>query len=138
MKARITTFSIKGKEDVWWEDVKNVRGIHEEELTWSEFERLFKKKYLSERYYDDREKEFYELKMGSVTDEEYTSRFLELLRYVPYLKEEKTKVQQFINMFSATFKDMIEFDDPRSLEDAIEKLNHFYEQPKHRSETKTK
>jgi len=51
-----------------------------------------KKKYLSERYYDDRAKEFYELRMGSMTDEEYTSRFLELLRYVPYLREEKAKV----------------------------------------------
>jgi len=53
--------------------VKNVRCIHEEELNWSEFERLFKKKYLLERYLDDRAKEFYELKMGSMTNEEYTS-----------------------------------------------------------------
>jgi len=27
MKVRITTFSLKGKADIWWEDVKNVRGI---------------------------------------------------------------------------------------------------------------
>jgi len=57
MKARIVTFSFKGKEDIWWEDVKNVIGIQEEDLTWSEFERFFMKKYLSERYYDDRGKE---------------------------------------------------------------------------------
>jgi len=55
MKARVATFSIKGKEDIWWEDVKNVRCIHEEDLTWSE---LFKKKYLSQTYFDDRVKEF--------------------------------------------------------------------------------
>ena len=61
-------------------------------MIWHKFERLLKKKYLSERYYDDRAKEFYELRMGSMTDEEYTSRFLELLRYVPYLREEKAKV----------------------------------------------
>ena len=46
MKARITTFSVKGKAYIWWEDVNNVRGIHEEELTWREFEILFKRKYL--------------------------------------------------------------------------------------------
>ena len=51
------------------------------------------KKYISERYFDDREKEFYELNIESMTDEEYTSIFLELLRYVPYLKEEKAKIQ---------------------------------------------
>jgi len=44
--------------------LKNVRGIGEEELTWREFKRLFRKKYVLERYYDDREKEFYELKIG--------------------------------------------------------------------------
>jgi len=65
--------------------VNNVRCFHEGDLTWSDFEQLFKKKYLSERYFDDRAKEFYELKMGSMLDEEYSSRFLELLRYVPYL-----------------------------------------------------
>jgi len=89
MKSRITTFSLKGKADIWWEDMKNVRSIREEELTWSEFKRLLRNNYLSKRYYDDREKEFYELKMGSMTDEEYTRKFLEILRYVPYLKEEK-------------------------------------------------
>jgi len=61
-------------------------------LTWHAFERLFKKKYLSERYYDDRAKKFYELWIDSMTDEEYTSIFLELLRYVPYLREDMAKV----------------------------------------------
>ena len=46
-----------------------------------------------ERYFDDRAKEFYELKMGSMIDDEYTSMLLQLLRYLPYLKEEKAKMQ---------------------------------------------
>ena len=33
------------------------------------------------------------------------------------------------------FKDKIEFDEPRSLEEAIRELKHCYEQSKHRSET---
>ena len=76
-------------------------------------ERLFKKKYLSERYYDDRAKEFYELRMGSMTNEEYTSRILELLRHVPYLREEKAKVQIFISGLPIAYRDQIEFDEPR-------------------------
>lgn len=83
MEAIIATFNPKGKENILWGDVKNVRGIHEEELTWNEFERLFKNKYISERYFYDREKELYELNMGLMTDEDYTCKFLELLRYVP-------------------------------------------------------
>ena len=56
MKATITTFSLKGKACSWSKDVKIFRGIHEEYLTWSEFEWLFKNKYLSGRYFDDKEK----------------------------------------------------------------------------------
>jgi len=39
--------------------VKNVKGIRGDESTWNEFDKLFKKKYLSKMYYDDRAKEFY-------------------------------------------------------------------------------
>jgi len=60
MKEKITTISLKHKVDIWWEDVQNVKGIHEDDLTWHEFERLFKKKYLSKRYFDDTTKEFYD------------------------------------------------------------------------------
>lgn len=56
--------------------MKNVKGIWEDESIWNGFGRLFKKKYFPERYYDDRAKEFYELYMGFMIDDEYTSRFL--------------------------------------------------------------
>lgn len=32
MKARIALFSLKGKTYIWWEDVKNAKGIDEEDL----------------------------------------------------------------------------------------------------------
>jgi len=107
--------------------VKNFIGIQEEELIWGEFERLFKKKYLSKRYYDERAKYLYELKMDTMTDDEYTSIFLEFLRYAPYLKEEKENIQRFIGGFSLAFKCRTEFDEPRPLEEAIIKLKHCHE-----------
>ena len=76
-----------------------------EELSWHEFKRFFQKKYLLERYYDRKSKDLYELKMGSMTDEEYTTKFLELLRYVPYLKDEKAKVQIFSSGFPLAVRD---------------------------------
>jgi len=59
------------------------------------------------------EKEIYELKMCFMTDEEYTSRFIELLKYVPYLQEEKSNIQRFISGLQIAFKDGIVFDEPR-------------------------
>ena len=76
--------------------MKRVRDIRIEELSSHEFKRLFRKKYLSEKYYDSKSKEFYELKIESMKYEEYTTKFLKLLRYVPYIKVEKTKVQLFL------------------------------------------
>lgn len=57
--------------------------------------------------------------MGSMTDDENTGRFLESLRYVPYLVEEKSKIHRFISGILIAFKYMIEFDEPISLEEAI-------------------
>jgi len=34
MKARIAIFSLKGKSNIWWEDVKWVREIRKNYLSW--------------------------------------------------------------------------------------------------------
>jgi hypothetical protein len=70
-----------------------VKGIHEKELSWRQFEKQFKKNYLSKRYYDENTKEFYELKLGQLTIDEYVNKFLELMRYMPYIKDEKVKME---------------------------------------------
>jgi len=57
MKSKITTLSLKGKTNISWEYVKNVRGVKEEKLTWDDFERIFRKKYLSQRNFDGKAKD---------------------------------------------------------------------------------
>jgi len=93
LKAGITIFNLNGKAYIWWEELRNVKGIHEKELSWGKFEKYFKKKYLSERYYDNKTKEFYELKLRYLAINEYINKFLELLMYVAYIKEEKTNMK---------------------------------------------
>jgi hypothetical protein len=104
LKARVTTFNLNGKDSIWWEDLMNVKGIHKEDLYWEQFDKYFRKKYLSEKYFDEKTKEFYELKLGQRTIEEYASRFLKLLRYVPYIKLKKVKVQRFISGLPRTIR----------------------------------
>jgi hypothetical protein len=69
LKARIAIFNMNGKAFVWWEDLRNVKGIHDKDLSWKQFEKYFKKKYLSEKYFDGKTKEFYELRLGQLTIE---------------------------------------------------------------------
>jgi hypothetical protein len=134
LKARIAIFNLNGKASIWWEDLKNVKGIHEEDLSWKQFEKHFNKKYLLEKYFDEKTKEFYELKLGHLIIEEYVNKFLDLSRYVPYIKDEKVKLKLFISGLPQTYWNSIEFDEPKTLEDTIRKARFWYEQLRSQTE----
>ena len=63
-----------------------------------------------------------------MTMKDLNSKFLSLLRYVPYLVDEKPKVQRFLNCLPYHIKDRIEYDNPKTLEEAMRKANFCYEQ----------
>jgi hypothetical protein len=44
-------------------------------------------------------KEFFELKLGSMTINEYERIFLEFLKYVPSIKDETVKIQRYLSGF---------------------------------------
>ena len=82
---------------------------------------------MSEQYYEERAKEFYEIKLGSMTMKYLNNKFLSLLRYVPYLVDEKTKVQRFLSCLPYHIKDNIKYDNPKTLEEAMRKANLCFE-----------
>ena len=63
-----------------------------------------------------------------MTMKDLNNKFLSLLRYVPYLVEEKPKVQRFLSCLPYHIKDRIEYDNPKTLEEAMRKANFCYEQ----------
>ena len=62
--------------------------------------------------------------------EEYANKFLELLRYVRYIRDDKVKIQRFLRGLPRSYKDIIEFDEPITLEEAIRKAKYCYDQNK--------
>jgi hypothetical protein len=70
-KRRNEMYQLKGKSSMWWDQFLQVQQIKEKEVTWKEFKRYFKKKYLTKRYYDKMMKDFFELKLSSMTIDEY-------------------------------------------------------------------
>jgi hypothetical protein len=66
--------------------------------------------------------------------ENYVNIFLELLRYVPYIKDEKVKMKHFLSGMPQYFQDQIEFNDPKTLEDTIRKEKRCYDRSKHEME----
>jgi hypothetical protein len=59
------------------------------------------------KYYDSKVKEFHDHKLGKLTMDEYVRRFLELLRYVPYIKDEKVRIQFFLSGLPQSFQDQL-------------------------------
>ena len=93
MKVRMEVYNSKGKGGIWWQDLNTSHGLKEKNLEWPEFKKLFKKQYLSKSYYERNTKEFYELKLGQMTMEDLINKFLDLLWFMSYIKDEKVKIQ---------------------------------------------
>ena len=74
--------------------------------------------------------EFFDLGLGNMTMDEYVKKFLDLMRYVASINEEKINIQRFLSGLPSFYKDRIQYDQPKSLEEAIRKTKHMYEQNK--------
>ena len=55
---------------------------------------------------------------------------MELLRYVKYIKYDKVKIQCFLSGLLQSYKNKIDFDEPRNLEEAIGKAKYWYDKKK--------
>jgi hypothetical protein len=52
-------------------------------------------------------KEFIELKLGIMTMDEYKKKFLDLLRYFNFIKDEKVIIKRFLRGIPSIFNDNI-------------------------------
>jgi hypothetical protein len=121
MKVRMAIYNLKGKENIWWKDLKFSKVLKEKQMEWSDFKKYFKKQYLSESYYERKTKDFFDLRLSQMTMEDLINKFLELLRFVPYIWEGKVKIQRFLIYLPQSSKDIIEFDNPNSLNEVFRK-----------------
>ncbi|MCY6488344.1 hypothetical protein, partial [Actinobacillus pleuropneumoniae] len=90
--------------------------------------------YLTKHFYDEKEREFHDLRLGQQTMDEFITRFTSLFRYVPYIREEKAKVQRFISSLPLNMRERIEFDNPKTMDEAIRKVGICYQQSKQKGE----
>jgi hypothetical protein len=120
-------YQLKGKESMWWDQLVRVQHIREKDITWKEFKRYFKKKYLTKRYYDRKMKELFEHKLGRMTIVEYERRFLELLKYVMFIKDETVQIQRYLSGFPPSIGDKIQYDDPKTMKETIRRVKCLYE-----------
>jgi hypothetical protein len=126
-EGRISIYRLKGKASMWWYQFVLMQHIDEKNVTWREFKRYFQNKYLTKRYYDKKMKEFFELKLRSMTIDKYERRFLELLKYISFIKDEKVNIQRYLSGIPSPISDKIQYDDPNTLEETIRRTKCLYD-----------
>ena len=67
--------------------------------------------------------------------DKYANKLLDLLRYVRYIRDDKVKIHHFLSRIPQSYKDRIEFDEPRTIEEAIRKAKYCYDQNKSKSDS---
>jgi hypothetical protein len=131
-EGKISIYQLKGKTSMWWDQLVQVQHIKEKSVTWREFKKYFEKKYLTKRYYDKKMKEFFELKLGSMTIDEYEIRFLELLKYVSFIQDETITIQRYLSGLPSFISEKIQYDDTNTLDETIRLAKCLYDQQKTR------
>jgi hypothetical protein len=109
-----------------------VQHIDEKKVTWRDFKQYFENKYLTKCYYDKKMKELFELNLGRMTIDRYKRRFLDLLKYVPFIKDKHVNIQRYLNGITLFFSDNKQYEDPKTLEETIRTYKCLYEQQKGR------
>ena len=82
---------------------------------------------MSKRIFDIKIKEFHEMKMGSLIMDSFINIFLVLLHYVPYIKDEKVNIQQFLGCIPPNFRERMDFGMLKTLDTTLHKARLCYE-----------
>jgi hypothetical protein len=61
---------------------------------------------------------------------------LELLKYVPFIRDEAVKIQKYLSGLPRTIGDKIQYDDPNTMEDTIRRAKFLFEQEREEAEKK--
>ena len=76
LKEKMAIYNLTRKGYIWSQDIKKMKSIKERYVTWKTFKKYYKRKHVSEQYYEEKDKEFYELQLCAMTMKELCSKFL--------------------------------------------------------------
>lgn len=91
------SYQLQGKADEWWTTWKGGHSIDAPLVSWEEFRQTFMECFIPRSMRITRAREFEHIKQGSMTVDEYDTKFIQLSWYAPYLvPEEREKTRRFI------------------------------------------
>ena len=95
-KTKIVVFQLKGNALIGWGNLEKQLHITLDIVPWELFIDQFHAKYLPPFFQEKQAATFHTLIQSSKTVEEYEIKFMELVKYVPYLDMDEHQVENFI------------------------------------------
>ncbi|KAK7301741.1 hypothetical protein RJT34_12613 [Clitoria ternatea] len=99
-KVECAVYVLRDEAENWWKIARSRFPEDDNQLTWNDFKTCFLEKYFPDTVRSRKELEFMELKQGSMTVEEYATRFEELCLFYPPFQQpgtESSKCLKFEN-----------------------------------------
>ncbi|KZV16238.1 hypothetical protein F511_26255 [Dorcoceras hygrometricum] len=91
-------------------------------ISWESFYAAFRQKYTPESYYNNREREFDNLKQGNLRVAEYARQFSSLFSYVPHVSnQERTKRNKFLRGLRPELFRMVLAGSPATYAEAVDR-----------------
>ncbi|XP_073030696.1 uncharacterized protein [Primulina eburnea] len=117
---RLATFQISRNVLLWWQTTEAGLRAQGHTVDWDVFRSRFLDKYFSIAARQKKEKEFEDLRQGSMSVAEYESRYSVLLKYVPHIATNvHAKMRHFLKGLKLELFDHVQSNNPISFEDAV-------------------
>ncbi|XP_073035216.1 uncharacterized protein [Primulina eburnea] len=117
---RLATFQLSRNVLLWWQTTETGLRAQGRTVDWDVFRSRFLDKYFSIAARQKKEREFEDLRQGSMSVAEYQSRYSALLIYVPHIATNvHAKMRHFLRGLKLELFDRVQSNNPISFEDAV-------------------
>ncbi|KZV33887.1 hypothetical protein F511_11097 [Dorcoceras hygrometricum] len=107
-RLKLDVLQLRDHAQHWWKGTSRVMRESGALISWESFFAAFRQEYTPESYYNNREREFDNLKQGNMRVTEYARHFSSLLSYVPHVSnQERTKRNKFLRGLRPDFFRMV-------------------------------
>jgi hypothetical protein len=119
----IATLQLRGVASSWW-DCYCANHPDPTNIGWAEFAQAFRDYHLMEGIMEAKAEEFRNLQMGTMTVRQYTTKFIQLLRYVPeYIETEKQRKYYYMKGLPQAMRSILVGHDFLTLKDLINRAS---------------
>ena len=87
-QSMLGMFWLTDDAKLWWKQYCRDQGVLESSQSWAQIKQVVKERYLPLAHEALKMNEFFELKQGSLTLEQYYSKFVSLQRYAPQMSSD--------------------------------------------------